>query len=259
MNVQFLGTCACDFRPELKTIYRDCFDKDARRSTSVLIDGELLLDCGLWTSECLRLAETDVSAIQALFVSHSHVDHFETESLRKVAAQCTKPLAIYCDRAAAYRAEGVEHVEVHTLTPFVPIEVLGWKITPLSANHYVSDEEQPLHYLLEKNGKKIFYGCDGGWYPTRTGLFLYEKEIDLFIMDCTVGDYSEDRRAFVHNSIPMARELAAALRTHGGIAKDGQIWLCHLAPSLHKSHTETVEIAAKDDLHVAYDGLTLTI
>ena len=45
-TVVFLGTCACDFSPRLQTDCKDRFDKDVRRSSSILIDGHILVDCG---------------------------------------------------------------------------------------------------------------------------------------------------------------------------------------------------------------------
>jgi hypothetical protein len=37
------------------------------------------------------------------------------------------------------------------------------------------------------------------------------------------------------------------------------VYASHLAPSLHKSHEETVEILQKDGIGVAYDGLILSV
>ncbi len=40
----------------------------------------------------------------------------------------------------------------------------GAKVTALAANHAMPENEQALHYVIEKDGKKLFYGCDGGWF-----------------------------------------------------------------------------------------------
>lgn len=42
----FLGTCACDFSPLLQTDKKNCFDKDVRRSSSILLNGHMLVECG---------------------------------------------------------------------------------------------------------------------------------------------------------------------------------------------------------------------
>ena len=46
MNALFLGTCACDYSPKLKTEFADTFDFDARRSSAFLLNGRYLIDCG---------------------------------------------------------------------------------------------------------------------------------------------------------------------------------------------------------------------
>ena len=59
----FLGTCACDFSPRLKTDLKNKFDKDARRSSALLIDGHMLIDCGYHTVESLGIAGIPLSDI----------------------------------------------------------------------------------------------------------------------------------------------------------------------------------------------------
>ena len=59
-----------------------------------------------------------------------------------------------------------------------------------------------------------------------------------------------------HNSIPMIRIMLPSLRTVGMIDGHTKIILSHLAPSLHKSHEETVKIADAFGATVAYDGMT---
>ena len=45
----------------LKELYK--FDYDARRSSSILIDGEILVDCGIHTLDSLRIAGIDYDKI----------------------------------------------------------------------------------------------------------------------------------------------------------------------------------------------------
>lgn len=78
-------------------------------------------------------------------------------------------------------------------------------------------------------------------------------------IDATCGDYVGDFRMAEHNSIPMIRLMMPSLRTIGALKENSRVFLTHIAPSLHKSHEETVKIVAPDGLEVAFDGLKLTI
>ena len=46
MNIRFLGTGAADFSPLLETEFKDRLDNNARRSSAILIDESILVDCG---------------------------------------------------------------------------------------------------------------------------------------------------------------------------------------------------------------------
>ena len=131
------------------------------------------------------------------------------------------------------------------------------KVTGLLANH--SEKVSPQHLLFEVGGKKIFYALDGAWFITETYNALKNANLDFLVLDCTCGDYLGDYRIAEHNSIPMIRLMLPSLKKWGVITEKTKIYVSHLAPSLHKSHEETVEILQKDGVFVAYDGLSLQV
>ena len=88
---------------------------------------------------------------------------------------------------------------------------------------------------------------------------LKEAKLDLLVLDCTCGDYEGDYRIGEHNTIPMIRLMLPSLKSWGTLAENTQVYLTHLAPSLHKSHQDTVELVKADGLKVAYDGLRIEI
>lgn len=53
--------------------------------------------------------------------------------------------------------------------------------------------------------------------------------------------------------------MLPSMKNWGTIVDGTEIYLSHLAPSLHKSHQETVELVKADGLKVAYDGLQIEI
>ena len=111
----------------------------------------------------------------------------------------------------------------------------------------------------EKDGKKLFYGCDGAWMMTATFNYLCNSGLDMMVLDGTVGDYEGDFRMAEHNSIPMIRLMLPSLKTKEIVTEKTKVYISHLAPRLHKSHAETVEIVKNDGICVAYDGLTVEI
>ena len=75
-SILFLGTCAANFSPLLQNRFKNCFDKNARRSSCVLINGRYLIDCGIHCMESIAIAGVNTDAITDLFLTHTHADHF---------------------------------------------------------------------------------------------------------------------------------------------------------------------------------------
>ena len=100
IKFQFLGTCAADFSPKLKTDFVDCFDKNARRSASALLEGRYLIDCGVHTVDSLRIAGIPLENITDIFFTHLHGDHFKAENVAKIAAAKSEPLRVWISNDA---------------------------------------------------------------------------------------------------------------------------------------------------------------
>ncbi len=256
LDVLFLGTCACDYSPLLQTTYKDCFDKDARRSSCALINGTYLLDCGQHCMDELRIANVPLSQITDIFVTHFHSDHYNVKHIRQIAKASERKLRVWV-RADA-KTEEIPNVEWKLMEKGTPYTVAeNVTVTGLIANH--SEKVFPQHLLLEIDGKKIFYGLDGAWFIGETYYALKNADLDLIVLDCTCGDYLGDYRIGEHNTIPMIRLMLPSLRKWGTITEKTQVYVSHLAPSLHKSHEETVALLQGDGVCVAYDGLEIQV
>lgn len=256
MEILFLGTCACDYSPLLQTTYKDVFDKNARRSSCALIDGRYLIDCGYHCLEELRIAQIDLSQITDIFVTHFHSDHYNVECISQIAKASDRTLRVWVRAGAKVIAiSNVEWKLMKKGTEYTVAENV--KVTGLPANH--NESVFPQHILLEVDGKKIFYALDGAWFLHETYYALKNANLDFLVLDCTCGDYEGDYRIGEHNSIPMIRLMLPSLKKWGVITEKTQVYVSHLAPSLHKSHEETVEILQKDGVLVAYDGLSLQL
>lgn len=255
-KLYFLGTCARDFSPRLKGDCADRFDNDVRRSSALLVGESLLIDCGLHTLESLRIAGKDTRKIRDILITHLHDDHYNENNIRAIASGEREPLRLWV-RAGANIGQ-IENVEIIEMEKFCRYEISeDISVCGMPANH--APKAHPQHFLLTLGKKKLFYGCDGGWMLNETYNFLRGAKIDLAVLDATVGDYEGDLRAAEHNSIPMIRLLLPSLRTVGTLAEECEIYLSHIAPSLHVSHAETVKIAAGFGAKVAYDGLEIRL
>ena len=255
-ELQFLGTSACDFSPRLEGDCKDCFDKDARRSSAMLINGHVLIDCGIHTLDSLRIIGKPYGEITDLVVTHLHRDHFDRDHVAALAEGRDTPLRMWVRENADI--DPIPNVTICKMALFQAYDMgNGVTVTGMPANH--AAKTCPQHVMLELDGRKLFYGCDGAWLLNDTYQFLYDKQLDAAVFDCTVGDYVGDFRLCEHNSIPMLRLMLPSLLTVHAIKPDTLIYFSHLAPSLHKPHEETVAIAKDMGADVAYDGLTVTV
>ena len=256
MKIKFLGTCAYDYSPRLEGDLKDSFDLDARRSSSMLIDGQILVDCGTHTQSSLDIAGVCYNDITDLVITHLHCDHFEPKNIEKIAKNRHIPLRLWVREDA--NVEKIEGVEIKRMPLYTPCELPnGAKITGMRANH--DEKACPQHLLIEKDSKSIFYGCDGAWLLNTTYYHLNRRKLDLAVLDCTMGDYDGDYRIGEHNSMQMLRVMLPSLKTVEIIDDHTKVYFSHLAPSLHAPHEKTEQIANQMGAHVAYDGLELEI
>lgn len=249
----FLGTCACDFSPLLQTDKKNCFDKDVRRSSSILLNGHMLVECGPPSLHALEIAGRSAAEVTDVFLTHLHSDHFDTDKIARIAAAAVRRLRLWVREDAELPfIPNTDVVRMELGREYAAGEV---KVTSLAANH----TEYPQHFLFERNGKTLYYALDGAWICYDAFYALRGRKVDLLVLDCTVGDYDGDYRIAEHNSIPMVRTLLKSFATVAITGENSRVYLSHLAPSLHAPHERTESICSAFGAHVAYDGLELQV
>ncbi len=256
MKLLFLGTGAADYavKPEEQMTEND------RRYSSILVDGEFLLDAAPQSFGFAQRCEVDFSKIKFVLVSHTHYDHYCKESVVNFAKQSGRKLKLFCHEDAVERLglteEDRQYVEPAGVKIMSAFETEGYKITPLAANHIVDGSpEVPLHYIIEdKDGKRYFYGCDGGWFVALTWEYMRKLKFDGMILEATVGDKDGDFRLGTHNSIPMLRLIVAALWENKMIDDNTRLIASHIARTLHVSHEDTSEKLKQIGIDTAFDG-----
>lgn len=251
----FLGTCAHDYSPKLQAEFRNCFDLDARRSSSALLCGHILIDCGDHTLESLRIAGIETSEITDLVLTHLHGDHFNADNVRILASGRMEPLRLWCSEEAKLPEIPCEIRRMEKGVSYALSDTVS--VTGLSANHDAN--VFPQHLYFEADGRKLLYATDGAWMLNATYAFLRKKELDALVIDCTTGDYEGEWRMAEHNSIPMLRVMLPCLRTARITTENTAVYATHLAPSLHKPHAETETVLNGIGARAAYDGLKIDI
>ena len=258
-KVTFLGTCACNYaryEHRFAEDLKDSFDDDARRASAMLVDGHVMVDCGPHAADALGIVGASAEDITDIVITHLHDDHFVPENIVRIAEGRSSPLNLWVSEDAVL--DCLENVNIKRMKKLESYDISSdIRVTGLFANH--DPGVAPQHLLFEKNGKKLFYGCDGAWMMTATFNYLCNSGLDMMVLDGTVGDYEGDFRMAEHNSIPMIRLMLPSLKTKEIVTEKTKVYISHLAPRLHKSHAETVEIVKNDGICVAYDGLTVEI
>lgn len=255
-KVMFLGTCACDFSQKLTTEFKDCFDKNVRRASSIIIGKNLLVDCGPHVLESLKIAGYKAEDIDNIFITHLHSDHFNYDNISAIAQQHDTPINLWVRRDAEVKE--IENVKVIKKDEQAEYQITqDISVTALDANH--DEQSFPQWFLFEMSNKKLLYALDGAWFLTKTYDFLKNSRVSCMIVDATCGNYIGDYRIAEHNSIPMIKMMIPSMKTVGIISDFTKIYMSHIAPSLHSPHTE-IEKQVKDlDIKVAFDGLSISI
>ena len=243
MKLEFLGTGAADWRGPAA-------NGELRRMTSTRFDGALLID--LTASALEQIA--DPAEITDLLITHSHSDHFDSAAIARIA-----PVNVHIDEGWAGRV-AIPGCVVRPVREGVPFTAGGFTVTAMRGNHSTEgDGEHTLHYLLQKDGKSIYYATDCAWLLYKEAQLIRANPLDALVIDATIGDgHAGDFRVFEHNSLPMVRIMVDTMRQTGMLKEGAPVFLTHLARTLHGSQAE-LEAANPAPYVICRDGLTAEI
>ena len=261
MKFEFLGPGAADYNLE-----RDCGMAEFRRFSSMMINDSILIDPG---PHIFHYAETFgkpnlFDNLKTVIVTHSHDDHLNAESVKKIAQLC--PDCKFAGNAMSLKMleqAGVE-VDYTVLTPFERYTFGDAVIVPLFANHNTHrDGEQALLYSVELEGKKIYYGTDTGWLPAATWDYISTQHYDAMVFELTVGEASYDFRIFTHTSLEMLRIMLRTIchrdRRYEATNFGCKLFTTHHARTLHPDQATLAAMLAPLNVTPAYDGFIAEI
>ena len=262
MKVTFLGTGAADW--DIRA-YRD--GEFFRRNSSILINDDLLVDPN---SHIFHFAEKNgtpdlLDGVKNIIVTHSHGDHFNTATVARLCAD--KDCTVWADPACKRKMIRMLGEETAAKINFVETkrnrdyEIGGYKVTSLPSNHATEDPDEDTRlYLIEQDGRILYYGCDSAWIPTTSWNIIREKPVNAMVLELTCGETATyDWRIFEHNTPEMLDIMLTMFKKYNLFAPDVKYYVSHLARTLHTDHEGLVEYLKPRGVTPAYDGFSFEV
>jgi phosphoribosyl 1,2-cyclic phosphate phosphodiesterase len=284
MQFLFLGTAASEGYPDA---FCDCENCEAarqaggpslRKRSSALIDNELLIDLGPDLMAASLQHGVSLAGVRYCLQTHEHSDHQDPSHFVSRSPYCgvhnAPHLHYYASPNALERAARVLrkdepgtwlmdaavnerlNLTVYPVEPFQHLEIGPYRVFTLKANN--AQETTAMLFLIERDGRVIFYGTDTGEMPEATwdALKEYGKPCDLVILDHTFGF---KKRSSGHMNYEQFLEQVARMRESSLLASNARIFATHVAHHSNPPHPELVEFAEQHGYEVAYDGLTIEV
>ncbi len=273
MKIQYLGTAAAEGWPGIFCRCDVCKKalrlggKNIRTRSQAVIDDKILVDLPQDTYSHMLTYGLDMPNIRTLFVTHSHQDHWYPEELMMrregFAVDMNGVLDIYGNDAAFHyldrvEAEALEYspnkaqICYHQIREFQEYTAQGYRFIPLKAAH--NPRENCFLYLIQKDGKTLFYGNDTGYLPEETWDFIQGYHFDLVSMDCTM---QKTRLETNHMGLSNNVDVAKRLRDMGCANDCTKFVVTHFSHNGGWLHEEMEERAKEHGFITAYDGMTV--
>ncbi|MBO5525992.1 MAG: hypothetical protein J5993_04505 [Clostridia bacterium] len=276
MKITYLGTAAAEGIPAVFCNCATCKEarkrggRELRTRSQVLIDDSFCVDYPPEAYMHSVRFGVDLSAIEYLLVTHSHMDHFYAHDfiLRgyKYAHDMTRPNLTICGNEEVkkvfeectrreMREVVLQTIGFRELREYCPVLLGEYKVTPLPARHSVW--ENCFVYLIEKEGKKVLYLNDTG----RLGAGVYEhlryEKVDLVSFDCTfVGETVGEAR---HMGIGDCMAVKAELEKVQAVRPDTKYVVTHFSHNQAPLQETLEKIEKEYGVIAAYDGMSLEL
>ena len=238
MKILFLGTGAAGNKKR-----HECeIPEGTRRCSSLFLDENVVVDMAIQSFDYATKLGVDTSVVTDVFISHFHRDHYNKEALLSYVNAAKGKINVWCNRVSVSALdltdEELERVNVCPIDPMQEFDTAGLHVLALPANHAGG---KALHFIFEKDGKRLFYGLDGGWVSASEWRHIFTNEIvfDAVILDSTFmsQDPVNYRGMGEHNNVLTLPILVEGFRQVGAATEQTKIIADHIG---YKAHDEVV-------------------
>ncbi len=272
MKIHFYGTgasegvpamfCECECCQKLRKLG----GKNLRTRSGAQVDDEILIDFSADTYAHELYGGLDITAINYLFITHSHIDHLYAPDLLTIRP----PMAFYKrkrelqvfgnDKAISKiqkelegygRSSAAEYLKLHAIKPFEKFQAGNYQVTALPANH--DKNEDCLLYVITHNGKTLLYGHDSAMFGEDCWKSMKEFHFDCVVLDCTMVEETgifKEHMGLPDNVIIRERMLKENMAT-----KHTKFFATHFVHTYDPEHGRITPIFKEKGLIAAYDGL----
>ncbi len=255
ISLRFLGTGGLGARPRNKLL------RDYRRFSSLLIDDNIIIDPSedIFEFEESFMLSGMTKEITDVFITHSHIDHFSVVAVERLSKE--KRIRVYATEALKNELLVLNNIEFTEIKPLSLIRLGKYNILPLSSNHTTDiKDEIALNFLLESEGKTVFYGLDGAMINPEAWEILKEVKLDAAILECALASSPYSSLSVNHNNFSSVNIIKDIFLSSGVADEDTKFILSHIPTSKKRSvHEELSEAANGTPFKIAYDGYFLGI
>ena len=234
--------------------------KDYRHRGGVLVDEKILIDAPQDIFEVAdELGFSDMfDNVSDVIISHSHEGHFSAESIIKLSGK--QKIRVYGTGKLLDLIPDGENIEKIKLSTSAPIEIDGYTLYALPANHATDIKgEACLNFVLVRD-KALLYALDGGGINFNAWKTLSQLKLDAVIIDCALELSDASYASVYHNNVHTVKTLKDILIS-GNISEPTVKFILTHIPSDKKRpiHDELASFAKSFGASVAYDGYIFSI
>jgi phosphoribosyl 1,2-cyclic phosphodiesterase len=276
MMITFLGTAAAEGYPNAFCQCANCQrarmlgGQSLRKRSSALINSDLLIDFGPDIMTASALHGCSLAQVRYCLQTHPHADHLDPcllHSRRSVSGPrlhfyaSAKTLSQIAQMLQADLTSGhfpdpevqeIMNLAVHPIEPLQSFPVGSYQVTAFPAAH--DPRYDCLLYVIQANGRAIFYGTDTSALPEETWQAFQRSQVrfDVVILDHTKDTEEPDRN---HLTRLQFIEQVERMREEQLLTPLAHIFATHMSPTTIPPHPDMAELANQYGYEVAYDGL----
>ncbi len=248
--------------------------KSLRNAPAVLVNDDLLIDCGPDVINCVKMQKRTLNGLRTLAITHRHSDHLDPWffwARRGVVNTDLPLLTVYSPPdVMGYVLDFYENVigwssdqfQEHTRTIWRPVQagqmkIVGrYRLSFFPATH--GSENLKALLVGVRDARAAYLHCyDTGPLDEAAWTHLAQHAFDLVAIDACIG-LQQDYENPDHMTAAQVVETIQRMRDTRILKQGGAALATHFVHQDVGRHDELVAHYEPQGIMVAYDGLTLT-